>query len=529
MRRAASGLARTAHGAATRAFCVTPALRNAAPRRARAFAAAATSSPSSDTSSSTDWHPAPLEPVTSAYVHLPFCRRRCYYCDFAISVVGDNVESDAVRFGMENYVDRLVCEIQRTRLAPSTAAAAGTTAESAKKYHPLRTVFFGGGTPSLVHPELLGKILRALREKFGMCFDAEVSMEMDPGTFDAEKLAWYLDMGVTRVSLGVQSFDAGVLQQAGRAHSVEDAHRACDLVREAVSARRNMRENINKKYSWSLDLISGLPGCGLDTWNASLLEAVAKSPDHVSVYDLQIEEGTPFGRWYTEGVEQKDSKNKSELPGENVTAQMLADASRVLRLENYEHYEVSSYARPGFRCQHNQVYWNSGKQGWYGFGMAATSHVDSNAPRLPRPRRMKQWEAFVDAMSLDVEIKGEVEGGDEKSREELRASLRAEALLERLMLGLRTRDGVSLDALAIEFGSRVVDEVLQVLSRQPKGLAVVADDGSETDVVDFLSKSATSSAIEKNAVVRLTDPEGILVSTEIIAGLVARCPSLQAL
>jgi hypothetical protein len=142
---------------------------------------------------------------------------------------------------------------------------------------------------------------------------------------------------------------------------------------------------------------------------------------------------------------------------------------------------------------------------------------------------MKQWEAFVDAMSLDVEIKGEVEGGDEKSREELRASLRAEALLERLMLGLRTRDGVSLDALAIEFGSRVVDEVLQVLSRQPKGLAVVADDGSETDVVDFLSKSATSSAIEKNAVVRLTDPEGILVSTEIIAGLVARCPSLQAL
>ena len=518
MRRTAMCLARAMRVAAQRAPCVTPAFRHAhaSPRR-NVFAATATSAEDTATSS-TPWVPAPLAPVTSAYVHLPFCRRRCYYCDFAISVVGDNVESDQVRRGMEAYVDRLVREIHGTQIAPSTAAAVAVNGHSPQTDFPLRTVFFGGGTPSLVPPDLLEKVLDALREKFGLRSDAEVSIEMDPGTFDHAKLVGYLAIGVTRVSLGVQSFDPDTLQTAGRAHTVEEARVACGEVhkalKEAQASEQKQNKKSAKKYSWSLDLISGLPGSSNSTWRASLLEAVDKHPDHVSVYDLQIEEGTPFGRWYTSGV--------TPMPQEEDGATMFRDASFILGAENFEHYEVSSYAKPGKRCEHNQVYWNSGKQGWYAFGMAATSHVSSREQRVARPRKMKEWEAWVDAMSVDVattSIAGDE--SDEKKNDEAKA----EALLERLMLGLRTRDGVCLDSLAAEFGPNTPKEVLAVLKTQPPGLAVVVGaDGNERDAVEFSPGEDFT-----NAAVRLTNPEGLMVSTEIISTLVARVPSLEAL
>lgn len=529
MRRTASCLARAMHGAAQRAGGVSPPFRPVAPRRAFAAASA------DDTSSASAWRPAPLEPVTSAYVHLPFCRRRCYYCDFAISVVGDGVESDAVRRGMEAYVDRVCREIRDTPLAPSTAAAAG-------KDWPLRTVFFGGGTPSLVPPDLLRRVVDALRARFGLAPDAEVSMEMDPGTFDRAKLDGYLRSGVTRVSLGAQSFDADVLKLAGRAHTVQESRAACAAVAEALrdaQAREDERVDAassdsaaskkkkRRKFSWSLDLISGLPGLTRDAWRASLAEAVAFSPDHVSVYDLQIEEGTPFGKWYEPGV--------GPMPREEDGAAMFRDASRALGAAGFEHYEVSSYARAGARCRHNQVYWNSGRQGWYAFGMAATSHVDAAAERVARPRKMRDWESWVDAMPpLGATWKTDLENASLKTGDV--AAARASALMERLMLGLRTRDGLDLDALAAEFGRGVPDEILAVLAEQPEGLAVVATRDVERDAAQKPrlknqddERDERTSRLASGAVVRLTDPEGLMVSTEVISTLIARMPSLEAL
>ena len=531
MRRTASCLARAMHGAAQRAAGVSPPFRPVAPRRAFAAASA------DDTSSASAWRPAPLEPVTSAYVHLPFCRRRCYYCDFAISVVGDGVESDAVRRGMEAYVDRVCREIRDTPLAPSTAAAAGND-------WPLRTVFFGGGTPSLVPPDLLRRVVDALRARFGLAPDAEVSMEMDPGTFDRAKLDGYLRSGVTRVSLGAQSFDADVLKLAGRAHTVQESRAACAAVAEALrdaQAREDERVDAASKptaskklFSWSLDLISGLPGLTRDAWRASLAEAVAFSPDHVSVYDLQIEEGTPFWKWYEPGV--------GPMPREEDGAAMFRDASRALNAAGFEHYEVSSYARAGARCRHNQVYWNSGRQGWYAFGMAATSHVDAAAERVARPRKMRDWESWVDAMPpLGATLKTDATwktDADASLKTGDVAAARASALMERLMLGLRTRDGLDLDALAAEFGRSVPDEILAVLAEQPEGLAVVATRDVERDAADetFSSFSLKNQDDERDgvsrlagAVVRLTDPEGLMVSTEVISTLIARMPSLEAL
>ena len=532
MRRTASCLARAMHGAAQRAGGVSPPFRPVAPRRAFAAASA------DDTSSASAWRPAPLEPVTSAYVHLPFCRRRCYYCDFAISVVGDGVESDAVRRGMEAYVDRVCREIRDTPLAPSTAAAAGND-------WPLRTVFFGGGTPSLVPPDLLRRIVDALRARFGLAPDAEVSMEMDPGTFDRAKLDGYLRSGVTRVSLGVQSFDADVLKLAGRAHTVQESRAACAAVAEALrdaqaredeahpgAASPSPSSTSRRAFSWSLDLISGLPGLTRDAWRASLAEAVAFSPDHVSVYDLQIEEGTPFGKWYEPGV--------GPMPREEDSAAMFRDASRALNAAGFEHYEVSSYARAGARCRHNQVYWNSGRQGWYAFGMAATSHVDAAAERVARPRKMRDWESWVDAMPpLGATLKTDATwktDADVSLKTGDVAAARASALMERLMLGLRTRDGLDLDALAAEFGRDVPGEILAVLAEQPEGLAVVSTRDVERDAADetFSLKNQDDGVDDgvsrlAGAVVRLTDPEGLMVSTEVISTLIARMPSLEAL
>ena len=274
-------------------------------------------------------------------------------------------------------------------------------------------------------------------------------------------------------------------------------------------------------------MISGLPGLTRDAWRASLAEAVAFSPDHVSVYDLQIEEGTPFGKWYEPGV--------GPMPREEDGAAMFRDASRALGAAGFEHYEVSSYARAGARCRHNQVYWNSGRQGWYAFGMAATSHVDAAAERVARPRKMRDWESWVDAMPpLGATWKTDLENASLKTGDV--AAARASALMERLMLGLRTRDGLDLDALAAEFGRSVPHEILAVLAEQPEGLAVVATRDVERDAAQKPrlknqddERDERTSRLASGAVVRLTDPEGLMVSTEVISTLIARMPSLEAL
>lgn len=513
-------VSRWASRAASPCWSAPSRARSAAHRRwARVGARAAASSDE-------PWTPPAFEPVTSAYLHLPFCRRRCYYCDFAVSVVGDNVEGDAVRRGMERYVDQLCREIERTPLAPSSRRAAA----SAGAPPPLRTVFFGGGTPSLVPPDLLARVLAALDHRFGVHPDAEISMEMDPGTFDGDKLDAYVALGVNRVSLGVQSFDADVLASAGRAHTVEESRAAIAAVRACPGVRR-----------WSLDLISGLPGLTPKLWRESLRETVAARPDHVSVYDLQVEEGTPFARWYTPG--------EGPLPREEDAAEMFRDASSALRAAGYEHYEVSSYAKPGGRCAHNQVYWNGGEKGWYGFGMAATSRVGDGKGRVARPRKMREWEALVDAMPEPVDERegnadsetgpvdsesADASAFDSDPASASRAELRAEALLDRLMLGLRTRDGVDLEAIAREFGRAVPGEILDVLAEQPAGLAAayrVGEAGGEETTVALGEGEARVDAGGEGGGwrVRLTDPEGLMVSTEVISNLVARVPSLEAL
>ncbi|MHC5723710.1 MAG: radical SAM family heme chaperone HemW, partial [Nostoc sp.] len=336
----------------------------------------------------------------------PCCRRRWFYCDFPVSVVGDRLRGETSGT-ISQYVEVLCEEIAMT-------PAFG---------QPLKTIFFGGGTPSLLSIEQLQGIMTELEKHFGIASGAEISMEIDPGTFDLAHIAGYRSAGVNRVSLGVQAFQAELLQTAGRSHSVEDIFVAVELIHQVEIPE------------FSLDLISGLPHQSLAQWQDSLAKAIGLVPTHISIYDLTIEPGTAFGRYYKPG--------DTPLPTDEATVKMYQMGQQVLTDAGYEHYEISNYAQPGHQCRHNRVYWEN--RPYYGFGMGAASYVDGK--RFTRPRKTREYYQWVQAGgAIDCDV-----------------TPPKEVLLETLMLGLRLAEGVSLAALAEAYGEEKVEEICRCL------------------------------------------------------------------
>ncbi|MEH2038769.1 radical SAM family heme chaperone HemW [Nostoc sp.] len=378
--------------------------------------------------------------ASSAYVHIPFCRRRCFYCDFPVSVVGDRLRGETSGT-ISQYVEVLCQEIAMT-------PAFG---------QPLKTIFFGGGTPSLLSIEQLQRILTELQKHFGIASGAEISMEIDPGTFDLAHIAGYRSAGVNRVSLGVQAFQEELLQRAGRSHSVEDIFAAVELIHQVEIP------------VFSLDLISGLPHQSLDQWQDSLEKAVAIAPTHISIYDLTIEPGTAFGRYYKPG--------DTPLPTDEATVKMYQMGQQVLTSAGYEHYEISNYAQPDHQCRHNRVYWEN--RPYYGFGMGAASYVEGK--RFTRPRKTKEYYQWVQAGGvIDCDV-----------------TPPKEVLLETLMLGLRLAEGLSLAALAEAFGEAKVEEICRYLQLYfEKGWVEIVEGR-----------------------LRLIDPQGFLFSNVVLAEL----------
>lgn len=331
-----------------------------------------------------------MDSSRSAYVHIPFCRRRCFYCDFPISVLGNRRRGET-SLTVEGYVDLLCEEIDAT---PPTAL-------------PLKTVFFGGGTPSLLSVPQLSAILDRLHGRFGLIPGAEISMEMDPGTFALDHLKGYLDAGITRISLGVQSLDDTLLEACGRFHRVADVYQAVEWLHRVGMG------------NWSLDLISGLPHLTGKAWDRQLRDALALGPHHVSVYDLTLEPQTVFGKRYEPG--------NSPLPTDDDTVAMYRRAQEFFTQQGYNHYEVSNYARPGHECRHNLTYWHN--QPYLGFGMGATSYTSHQ--RVSRPRTLQAYQAWV----ADYRATG--------GRHPEPTTPRSEQLLDRLMVGLRLKAGIS--------------------------------------------------------------------------------------
>jgi putative oxygen-independent coproporphyrinogen III oxidase len=376
---------------------------------------------------------------TAAYLHIPFCRRRCYYCDFPISVVGDRQTHTATT--VEDYVAALCREIGLAR-----------------SQKPLQTVFFGGGTPSLLSVRQLTEILETLDRQLEIASDAEISMEIDPGTFNREQILGYLAAGVNRISLGIQTFDDELLKICGRSHSYSEIVQAIALIQEIAVP------------NFSLDLISGLPHQTLEQCQTSLERAIAIAPHHLSCYDLVLEPVTAFGKQYQPG--------KTPLPTDEMAADMYRLTQQMLTAAGYQHYEISNYARPGYQCRHNRVYWEN--KSYYGFGMGAASYLDGK--RFTRPRTRRKYYTWLTEGAIVDEP-------------ELSATDR---LLETLMLGLRLAEGVNLS----QSDRSNLDKIWHCL--QP-----YCDRG----LVEILREGETITRL------RLTDPEGFLFSNTILSTL----------
>ncbi|MBP5750132.1 MAG: radical SAM family heme chaperone HemW [Firmicutes bacterium] len=265
------------------------------------------------------------------YLHIPFCARKCNYCDF-VSFPGQS--GDVIGA----YTGRLCEDI----------ASAG---ERYADRYCVDTVFIGGGTPSLLDPQQLERILRAIDEHF-RCDIAELTLESNPGTFGEEKLRAYAGLGVNRLSMGVQSLDDAVLKRLGRIHDSETALKA-------MRAAKKLGINFN------VDLMLGVPGQSLAVWEDTLKRTVGEGPSHISFYSLQLEMGTPFYRDFKDG--------KLELPEWSENRAMYHRALEILKEAGYRHYEISNAALPGCECRHNLKYWTM--QDYLGLGMAAHSYI----------------------------------------------------------------------------------------------------------------------------------------------------------
>lgn len=308
----------------------------------------------------------------SLYIHIPFCVRKCRYCDF-LSAPSDGE-------CREKYVRALIAEIRF-----QGARYAGKTAD---------TIFFGGGTPSVLTAEQMERIMRAVRNSFQIKPSAEVSMEVNPGTSDREKLQRIREIGINRISLGVQSFLDSELHLLGRIHTPEQARKAFEDARAAGFA------NIN------LDLMSALPGQTLPEFQKSLAEACRLGPEHLSVYSLIIEPGTPFYKMYKNGT-------LPELPPDEEDRAMYHFTGQYLVEQGYRRYEISNYARPGFECRHNSGYWTGHE--YLGLGLGASSLIENT--RFHNTDDLPEYFAAAEAAEEKVRTGNTAESSGKSGKE----------------------------------------------------------------------------------------------------------------
>ena len=329
-------------------------------------------------------------PGIALYIHFPFCRRKCSYCSF-VSFEGREARIPA-------YVEALKRELALRSRAQR-----------------VQTVYFGGGTPSLVPQEYMRDVLRAVRSLFPVDDAAEVTMEANPGTVDEAYLCAVREMGVNRLSLGVQSLDDGELALLGRLHSSAEARDAVRFARRAGFA------------NLSLDIIYGLPGQTTGAWKKTLDGAVALAPEHLSLYALSLEDGVPL----------RSAIERGEVPAvyPDLAADQYELAEELLARNGYGHYEISNWARAGFECRHNLVYWRNTP--YLGIGVVAHSYLEgrrqANSADLDDYLDTGSWNGSA-PLQLDEEIGSELE------------------LSESAILGLRLTEGLDLNHVKRRFG-----------------------------------------------------------------------------
>jgi len=327
------------------------------------------------------------------YIHVPFCSKKCLYCAF----ISSKPQGDEIA----EYPKLLMRELQLH--APGNL--------------PVDSIYFGGGTPSLLQPLQLARLLEGIAGQARIQTDAEITLEVNPGTVDHITLQEFRNAGINRISLGMQSFDDHFLGSLGRIHTAEQSLQA---FRDARKAGFN---NV------SIDLIHSLPGQSLDQWRSELQHAITLCPEHISIYGLTIEENTPFARIYR--------PDSPELADEDLSADMFELADELLTASGFDHYEIANYARPGHRSRHNSGYWV--RDGYLGLGVAAHSFLRNGyGVRFRNPDTLDDYRRMV--------LSGRLARIDEHQLTQ------SDAMTEYMFLGLRLAEGVDLDAFEREFG-----------------------------------------------------------------------------
>lgn len=338
---------------------------------------------------------------TELYIHIPFCAKKCDYCDFLSWPAADTVQ--------KAYVEALLAEIR------------GISQEESNGRE-IVSVFIGGGTPSLIEASDVERILETLRKLFSFSPDTEITIEANPGTLTREKLDLYRKAGINRLSIGLQSAENRELETLGRIHTWQDFLESYQEAREAGFA------NIN------VDLMFAVPGQTYENWIRNLRTAAALKPEHISAYSLIIEPGTPF------------AERKLNLPDEDTEYRMYEDTASVLEEYGFRQYEISNYARNGYRCRHNIGYWN--RTEYFGIGLGASSFVGEK-----RFRNTEKMEEYLQYSGCPGRIRRDIVRLTLKEREE-----------EFMYLGLRMTEGIREEEFKRQFGTdlkTVYGEVLE--------------------------------------------------------------------
>lgn len=350
------------------------------------------------------------------YIHIPFCVRKCLYCDF-LSFSADEKTK-------EKYIDALCKELMfigKERCKTS-----------------LSSVFIGGGTPSVLPAGLIERVMECVKENFTLDRDAEVTIECNPGTVNEDKMKAYFACGINRISFGLQSVHDEELKKLGRIHSYEDFFGSYE---NAVKAGFT---NIN------VDLMSDIPGQTVDSWTGTLktICELKPAPSHISAYSLIVEEGTPFADMAEDG--------RLDIPDEDTDREMYHMTSRLLSYYGYGRYEISNYAKEGFECRHNLGYWTGVT--YFGAGLGAASYYDgcrfTNTSDLP-----VYMDDPIDSWKLDEKLTN------------------ADKMSEFMILGLRLTKGVSVDEFRERFGRKLTDVYGREIDRFKSEVLLIEEDG----------------------------------------------------
>lgn len=356
------------------------------------------------------------------YVHIPFCVRKCEYCDFLSAPAGADTQQE--------YVRNLLLEIAQKGVHCTD--------------YEVITIFFGGGTPSILKAGWIADILDVIHRNFKVRKDAEITIECNPGTLTFEKLSIYKSAGINRISVGLQSASDAELRELGRIHTYEDFLKSYDLIRKKGFS------NVN------IDLMAALPGQTLKSYEQTLRRVLALKPEHISAYSLIIEEGTPFYEKYEADELLREKGEKPQmLPSEETERLMYERTKELLLAHGYERYEISNYARRGYACRHNIGYWR--RENYLGFGLGSASLLENE--------RFHNTTDLTDYLGGDY-LAYEQEKLDKKSQME-----------EFMFLGLRMTDGISTECFRQTFGLTVELVYGPVLEQQIADQLLRKEDG----------------------------------------------------